>query len=260
MTSLPANLEPMLCRFFEGERGGIESLHTRGKNRGCLLRLPQEMSCGAVIKVWKIRNLKERLKSILQLSNGRREWRMHRFIYKSGIEVPAPLAFQRLTMSNGDLFELMAIEDLGETWCGLPYLKNLLEAGDVAGIANFENRLVQITAAFVKVHVLDVDHQLNNFVLDERGRLMRIDFECARRRPLCINAKRDVAEMLARLIASHIYAVQPEVNRSVAFAEQLFIKLGISPRVRRMVSTSVNEKLEKQNDRKGIAKTVALPI
>ncbi|KJS28612.1 MAG: hypothetical protein VR64_23825 [Desulfatitalea sp. BRH_c12] len=184
---------------------------------------------------------------------------MHQLIFKAGIEVPEPLAFQRLTMQSGQAYEIMTMEDLGETQKALPYLKQLINLGDTAGIAGLEDRLIEITAAFIKVHVLDVDHQLNNFVLDVRGRLMRIDFECAQHHAFRMS-KNELGEMLARLIASHVYAAQPEVYRSVRFAEGLFQRLGVDRPIRALVSASVNAKLEKQRDRKGVATTVVLPV
>lgn len=259
MMGLPSDLASSLRPFLQGKNSAADSLHKRSADRGDLLRLPFRNST-AVIKVWKIRNLKERLKSILHLSNGSKEWRMHRLIFKAGIEVPEPLAFHRLTVQTGQAYEVMAMEDLGAVQRGLPYMKKLLKTGDDIGISGLEEHLIEVTAAFIKAHFLDIDHQLNNFVVDARGRLMRIDFECARHNVLRITSKSELSEMLARLIASHVYAVQPEVFRSVYFAEHLFQKLDIDRPIRALVSASVNAKLEKQRNREGVATSVALPV
>jgi hypothetical protein len=259
MNDFPADFEPLVRAFLEGEKGTADLLRTRNDDRGGIVQLALKTGT-VIVKIWKLRGLKERLKSILHLSNGRREWRMHRIIFKAGIEVPEPLAFERLALQTGQVCEIMAMQDLGEVQCGLPYLKQLIKAGDTTGITALEDRLVQITEALIKCRVLDVDHQLNNFIVDARGRLMRIDFECASRHIFRITSKSEFGEMLARLIASHIYAVQPEVHRSIRFSEHLFQSLAVSRPIKAFVSASVNAKLAKQGDHKGVATRVALPV
>lgn len=233
--------------------------HTRSKDRGGVLRLPLEEGGSVIVKVWRIRNLKERIKSVAHLSNGWREWCLHRFIFKAGIQVPEPLAFHRLSVPYKGRYEIMAIEDLGEIEQGLPRLKKLLLAKDGSRVSSFEENLIDITATFIKLNIVDIDHQLNNFVVDQSNRLMRLDFECARRHRLGIIRKSTYIEMISRLLASHIYAVQPDVTRSELFAERLYKRLGLDHQFRAKVQTSVNKKLENQSRSSGTLTTVSLP-
>lgn len=236
-----------------------ETLHTRGNKRGGLLRLPLESGGSTVVKMWRIRNLKERIKSIIYRSNGWREWRMHRRIHQARIQVPEPFGFFRLKRPNGEKFEFLAIEDLGSTERGLPYLKRLIADNDESAVKSFENRLIEITLSLVGLGVVDIDHQLNNFLIDKSDRLLRIDFECARQYWPGVTPKREFAEMIARLLASHIYAVQPDMSRTKQFSERLYRQLNINHQIRARVQSSVNKKLDIQHRKMGVATTINLP-
>lgn len=261
MTSLPENIKDLLCRYL-GEEHVLPAgkvCHTRSKDRGGVLRLPLEDGGSVVVKVWRIRNVKERIKSAAYISNGWREWRMHRYIYRKGIRVPEPLFFSRLKVVTDEYYEVMGIEDLGETEQGLPYLKRLIAAEDESRITTFENSLVNITTEIVGLGIVDIDHQLNNFLIDKVQRLMRIDFECARRPLFGIVPREEFAEMIARLLTSHIYAVQPDVGLSKGFAKQLYNRLDIGHQVRSLVQSSVNKKLENQRIGEDVVSAVVLP-
>lgn len=263
MTTLPTNIESLIRRHLGDDLAQAESVafHTRGGNRGGVLRIPLESGGSVVVKVWRIQNLKERVKCAMHLSNGSREWRMHRLIHRAGVRVPEPLGFNSLNMADGGRYDVMAIEDLGETERGLPYFKRLILAGDESEIIAFEDRVIATTAEIVELGVVDIDHQLNNFLVDTAGRLLRIDFECARRPCLGVMPRGVFAEMVARLLASHVYAVQPDVCRTERFAERLYERLRINnPRVRALVRSSVEEKLESQHCRVSITSVVVLPV
>lgn len=238
---------------------GSEILHTRGDRRGGLLRIPLDSQESTVVKIWRIRNLKERIKSKVYFSNAWREWHMHQFIHQAGVQAPVPIDYFRLSLPKGDTFECMAIEDLGETERGLPYLKRLIANNDESKAKVFEKGLVDITLDLIKLGVLDIDHQLNNFLVDSNDRLVRIDFECARRYWMGFKPKGTFAEMIARLLASHVYAVQPNVSRTERFAERLYRRLDIDHRMQARVQCSVDEKLERQYRTMGIRMTVTLP-
>jgi hypothetical protein len=261
VTILSPEIKLSLQRYLEGDLGteGGEQIHTRCGNRGGLLRLSLKSGGSIVIKIWRFRNIKERIKFAVHLSNGRREWRMHRLLYNAGIPTPQPLWFHSLDVANGQIYEAMAIEDLGATERGLTRLKKLVVTEDENAVISLEDRLILITVKFIQLGVLDVDHQLNNFLVDADGHLFRIDFECARQRYLTTLRKQEYSEMIARLLASHIYAVQPDVIRSVYFAERLYNNLNFDHQLQIMVRKSVDSKLERQRRENGVVTVVKLP-
>ena len=261
MNTLPIGIEALVGSHLVSDQTpvGGDAIHPRGGDRGGLLRLPLESGETVVAKLWSVRNRKERIKVALRFSNGRREWRMHQFIHAAGVPVPVPLGFGQVRLSNGQLWEAIVIEDLGDTDRGLPHLKKLISARLENEIATFQDELINITTQLVRLGVVDIDHQLNNFVVNRKGRLLRIDFECARRTWNRNSVGRDYAEMIARLLASHVYAVQPDVQRTERFAEGLYSRLDPDPRIRALVSKSVNNKLEYQRLSAGVASIVTLP-
>lgn len=262
MTTIPRDIEDLLRRHLSAEFPADDGLvlHTRSKNRGGLLRLPLKNGGSIIVKIWLARNVRERIKSILHLSNGRREWKMHRFIHRAGILTPKPLWFRRLTLTSNESCEAMAIEDLGETESGLPHLKKLITTADEAGIVAFEDKLIVATERFIDRHIIDIDHQLNNFVVDAQGRLMRVDFECAKRYRLGLVPKPDYAQMIARLLASHIYAVQPDTKRTENFSARLYERLAVNSEYKKMIKEMVNKKMLLQQRKVGVATEISLPV
>lgn len=256
-----AEIKTILHRHLECATGsGVQIIHTRSRGRGGLIRLNIATGGTVIVKVWHTRTLKELFKSVAYLSNGRREWRMHRLIYQAGIDVPEPLAFYRLLMADGSWCEAMVLEDLGETENGMTHLKQLISAGDQSAVLAFENDLIVSTARLLDLHILDIDHRINNFVVDARGRLIRIDFECARRYPFHVMPQQEYVKMLARFITGFIHAVQPDVGRSVDFTARLYEKLGVNRRIKAMIKSTVNDNLIGQLERTGIDTKVMLPV
>lgn len=261
MKTMTSSAETIVRRYLEGiqqiEDGN--SIHIRSDQRGGLLRVPLESNSTVVIKFWRMRNLKERIKSTVHLSNGWREWSMHQYIHQEILQVPTPLEFFRITLSSGEHWEVMMIEDLGSTEQGLPYFKKLIKTGDESSIIEFEKGIIEITEQLVQLGVLDIDHQLNNFLVDRDLKIFRIDFECARKTRKWVLIQREYAEMIARLLASHVYAVQPDVQRTERFAELLYGKLKLDRKIRSMINERVKIKLKYQDYKMGITSLVTLP-
>jgi hypothetical protein len=254
-------VESSLHRFLEGDTTiDCDNLHTRSDQRGGLFRLPIEDGGTVVVKVWFIRNCKEWFKSIARLSNGWREWCMHRLLYKSGIVTPEPIAFFRLSTRKRGEAEAMIMEDIGPVTSSLSVLKKFISKGDEAEVISFENRLIDLTVDFVDLKIVDIDHQLNNLVVDDKERLLRVDLECAQKIPFFITPRKKYVKMLARFITGHIHAVQPDVSRSVHFTERLYEKLRVDHQAKVMINAQVRENLAYQLAYKGIETEVKLPL
>tara|TARA_R110002072_G_scaffold1983_1_gene16177 strand:- start:250 stop:714 length:465 start_codon:yes stop_codon:yes gene_type:complete len=154
----------------------------------------------------------------------------------------------------------MAIADLGETTRVLTHIKTLIHDGDEDAVSQCEQGLIDITLGLINMGVLDIDHQLNNFLVDSRGGLFRVDFECARLAGGLRTGRKRLVEMLARLLLSHAFAVQPDTDRTVAFAMRLYGALAIDGSTKAQIFESVKTKLEFQRMDSGINTEVALPL
>jgi hypothetical protein len=256
-----AIMKPAVLRFLqqylEGNTTG-EPVHARSKNRGGLFRLHLESGGNLVVKIWHLRNIKEKCKAAARISNGRREWLMHRLVYEAGIKVPEPLLFLCLTIADFGACELMGIEDIGVTESGVPYLKRLIAAGCEREIIHFEDCLIDITSRLLRLKILDVDNQLNNFLVDGNGRVFRIDFECARRRHLFKLHRVELATMLDRLLRSHLHATYPESERTSQFMTRVSGSLAISADVRQMTAAITSKELIRERSKTGIEYNVDL--
>jgi len=242
------------------ECGLCEILKGRNRDRGYLMRVT-DVAGGVesvIVKAWRVRNLKERAQAALRLSMARREWRAHQHLEGAGVPVPRLLDFFRVRCRDGRRFEAMIVQDLGRTTNGLVHLKELLAAGDEAAVRRFEDRVVDLTAQLLRAGVVDVDHQLRNIVLNGSEMPIRIDFECARRFSNGAPPANAYSGMIGRLVVSHAYACQPDLDRTERFAIRLAERLQPSREVLYGAAGWVSQALKRQRVQSGIASTVAL--
>ena len=260
MTMNDKNLECALHGFLDGRTPqNCQILKAQPDQRGGLLRVTLHNGGTIVAKVWRIRNLKDRFKSITHVSNGQREWGAHRLVYKAGIATPEPISFFHFSTKGGRKAEVMVVEDLGFTESSLFWLKQLITSGDEQEVESFEDKLIDITVRLVNLGLVDVDHQLNNLVVDKHGRLFRIDFECTKRCLLRFLCTRRLAKMTARFITGHIHAVQPDVDRSIRFTKRLYTKIHAVRGLKLKISKNVDKNLLYQRRKNGVDTRVTLP-
>lgn len=253
-------IEDRLRKHLDGQsESAVDTIHTRSNGRGGLSRIYLDNGKTVVVKLWYARNAKEKIKALVRLSNGCREWRMHRIIHQAGVDVPRPLAFHRFNMNDVEICEVMVLEDLGETENGMVHFKRLISQGNEAVIMAFEDLLIDKTIRLLNLHILDIDHQMNNFVVDKNKRLLRIDFECARRYPFHLKPRKLYVEMVARFITGHIHAVQPDVSRSVSFAERLYARLDLGKNIKYRISEAVKDNLAYQFEQSELDIKITLP-
>lgn len=228
-------------------------LHSRGRcGRGMLLRVRVNDDVSVIAKVWRVRNTKERFKRRIRISNACREWRAHRRVQQAGLVVPEPLAFFNVSVDARHDHEVMVVEDLGSITRGMVYLKTLIRQGDSQTVADFEQQVLDMTALLVRSRVMDVDHQLNNIVVNGTGRAVRIDLECARPWLLGRMPSEAYATMLARLVCSHVYASQPALEWSESFAQRLMACVRPPEHVLTRANERVERILARQREKKGV--------
>lgn len=255
------NIETVLSRFLAGDKSiACDRLHVRSDQRGGLYRLAREDGTTVVAKVWQIHNVRERFKSTVRISNGWREWCMQRIAYTSGIATPQPFAFFRFSTMSGDRVEALLMEDIGEVVSSMQVLKLLISNNNALEVASFEDRLISITTRFIDLKFIDIDHQLNNLVVDKKGRILRLDFECTKRRIFGFMKQNLLITMIARFITGHIHAVQPNVSRSVSFAERLFSALNLNCHQKAMIQGAVDANLHHQMFNNNVCTKVSLPL
>ncbi len=244
---------------------GCSVIHERSKDRGALLRVGSESPASAgsaesgslIVKFWLARNFGERCKQLAGLSNGRREWRSHRYLYAQGLALPEPMAYLNWSAGKARI-EAFAAEDLGPTTQALKLLKAAVRLDDAAEVARIEAAVIALTRTMVAAGVTDVDHQLRNIVLTPDGRMFRLDVECAKRWLLGRIPDAALGVMIGRLITSHAYACQPQLNWTEDFARRLASALSPSRSVLRYAQKEIDTLMARQQARQGIDSRLSL--
>ena len=243
-----------LERYLTGKDDtGVSSLYKRLGARGEVLRMMKDDGRSMIVKVTICKTVKSRIKNVLQISNSWREWRIHNKLYTLDIPVPEPLWFGDILLSDGTKYEVIVMEDLGKSEPVGHYLNALrLEQQDNL-IASTEDTVISLTEKIISLGFVDIDNHLRNFLISADGRMVRIDFEVAYRPMFLALAKKKYLQMMARLVESHVYAMQPETERTVAFVKKLCDEMKMDSKMQRVVEKQVNVRLAKQS--KGSGKT-----
>ena len=258
---LDPDAKKRLNQYLNGvQKPGFICLYKRLGGRGEVLRMLQGDGSSMIVKVWRYGTFYEQVKNTVRKSNGWREWRMHTQLYEHKIPVPRPLYFDNLTINRRDSCEIMMMEDLGITEPAGHYLNSLRLEKNESAITAIEDKVLGITENISNLGFIDIDNHLRNFLVTPTGRLVRIDFEVAHRPLIHLLSKKKYAYMMARLIESHVYAMQPEVDRTVIFAKKLYDRFNIDTKLRVNISVLVNERLANVLQNKKMIYSINLPM
>jgi hypothetical protein len=219
------------------------------------LHLPADDS--VIVKLWQRPGARGVLRRLTRTDPASREHHALERLHRSGIPVPLPLGISRIEIDGLPFTDAFFLQDLGPCQTALHHLQLLIRAGHERAVAGFLDEVVELTAAVVEARVIDTDHHLNNMVVTAEGRLVRLDTELARayRSP----PAGPYGEMLGRLVGSLVFAVQPEVERAIGFAESLTRRLEPGDAVLRAASAQVERMLAGQRRHRGLDTQVALP-
>lgn len=263
MRSLPTDILAVVKQFVDLQSVPEHVVILKHSKAGQLSKgvlLLNDTAYGAVIvKIWGRQVQKNRLLSLVGDSNARREWYCHRYAFEHKLAVPRPISFGAARCGHGQLVDVMVVQHLDSCTKALPFFKQILFAADETKIRDFEQRLIRTTVDLILAGITDVDHQLNNMLVSQSGEIYRIDFECARRHWFARFREQDLGQMLGRLICSHVYACQPELGRSHAFAQQLIQQLSPSLRSQAIAKETVGKLLERQRQKNGVDSVLVLP-
>jgi hypothetical protein len=175
-----------------------------------------------------------------------------RRLWDRRVAVARPIARFGIGPGDGRFSEVLVMEDLGAVRTAQECIKDAIAAGRLGEVERLEKDVIELTARIVDAGVLDSDHSVMNMVCKEEGRLCRLDFEVARVAPSASLRPGLLARMIARLVGTFVFSVQPDGERAARFASLLAGELGASKRVRRRAKCIVDEMLAKQRASRGI--------
>ena len=212
-----------------------------------------------IIKAWALRGVRMALRRITLTSPPLREARALQRLHRAGVRVPRYLGSCRIRLNSVPYTHALILEDIGECKDAVEHLKGLVLEREEADVWAFEEALIEQTHRILGAGYVDLDHGLINTVVPVSGEPVRLDLECAKRVSFPIVASRTCGTMLGRLICSHAFAVQPEVERTQDFACRLVQRLRLRTAVLRRAAECVRSMLAEQLAKTGIDTRVRLP-
>lgn len=174
-----------------------------------------------IVKLWDRQGLKDIVRGWCGVNGAQREWRAMSLLYERGVSVPRPVQCVPVSGDGVAHTDAIIIEDLGRCLRVGDELAGMIESRRFEEVIRIENGLIEITRDMIRAGVLDLDHSATNFVLTPEGRVVRLDLEFARCFGYVGLHTGLYGRMLGRLIGTFTFAVQPDLDRAVLFAQRL---------------------------------------
>jgi hypothetical protein len=204
------------------------------------------------MKFWERPGWRSVVRRATQTTPAWREWTA--LTRLAGAHVPAARPLARFSLANRDgrFSDVLVLEDLGVVCTALDALKDALIRDCQMEADSIDEQIIEITARLVTARVLDTDHSLVNCVQTEDGRVVRIDLEIARIVWAVAARPGLYAAMIARLVTSYVYAVQPELGRATIFGLRMAQHLNPPGSVLRRAKAIIDGNLERQRATVGV--------
>lgn len=252
-TSLPAAFR----QYIESCVGGtsLEGLCVtllRRRNDSVTLRLATSNQLTVILKCWRRSGLRGYVRLRTRTSPSWREWLALTRLSRDGVRVSRPLYRFSCPTTRDSFSECLVVEDLGVA----PTVQEVLHRASAEArqdeLDRMECLLIQMTHALLASSIVDPDHSVVNMLYRPDGYPYRIDFEVAQLSPSKFARGRLYAQMIARLVTSFVYSVQPDVPRARRFADNLADYLKPEPRVLRTAKLLIDTALDRQRIATGI--------
>jgi tRNA A-37 threonylcarbamoyl transferase component Bud32 len=200
-----------------------------------------------ILKYWQRKPMASLLRRISRTGCGIKEWKALCGMQKIGVEAPKPLYHEFVGNT-----EVLFMEDLGACLDVIEVLKAYVLSGNIQEFTRLEDGIIGIAGKMIRNGWLDPDCRLPNFALTPGNQLVRLDFELAYRVHTSAMLRQDCAVMIGTLVATHLFAMQPQTMRSLPFAERLLQSVAIPPGIAHASDRIVEQIIAKQKRLSGI--------
>ena len=231
----------------------------RSKRGKTIQRLTTSANGTIILKMWNRPGPRQTIRRLTRTSNALREYRALRLLRRHSLSVPTPLGYCRVRNPIVPYHEALFLEDLGPCVLASEHLEKLIREGSVSSVDDFEADIISITCGMVRAGIFDLDHSMNNIVVTSTGSVVRVDLERAKRYRLVKTQHQAYAQMLARLIGTYTFAVQPDTDRVRDFSARLVDALSPGQRVLRKTAGVLESMLEAQRHVRGVDTRLLLP-
>ncbi len=209
----------------------------------------------AIVKLWNRPGVAGMLRRLTGTGSMTREKQALERLAAAGLRVPKVLGFERLESAELPFTDALVLEDLGECVTALEHAKALSRLQKDAELARFLGQVVDLTVGMLEAGISDRDHSFNNVVATSGGDAARLDLEIAR----ADTSDRAIGDMLGRLLATLVFALQPDVEPVTRFASALRERISPSARALARARAKMEEMLAVQWRDRGIQTRVELP-
>jgi len=237
-------------RFAMGDRDGIMVLRERCDS--ATIRVAGVANESAILKFWDRSGWRAAVRRVTRTTPAWREWDALQWLYTRRVPVAKPLARFRLTEPLARFSDVLVIEDLGPVQTAHHRMKDALAGGDHGDADDIDEQMILLTAKMVESRVLDSDHSMMNCLCSRSGMILRVDLELARIAWSVRMRPKLFAAMIARLLTSYVYAVQPDLDRAVSFGDRLSRRLAVPGAVLRAAKSMIDTKLAHQKLTAGV--------
>jgi uncharacterized protein YjhX (UPF0386 family) len=204
-----------------------------------------------VVKLWRLRGGRDLARRACRRTKGTAEWRVGERMYAAGLRVPRPLAYVDLWGHGLGHHEAYVCEHLGPVRIVGRELHALAKEGRTERCRALSDRIAGYTCWMLSSGVIDLDHRVDNFVLDEAGVLYRIDLENAaiHRGPHPPAAR--LTRMLGGLIGSYAWKARPAPGMADRFTATVLGSCGVRGRAADAVIESAAREIAELHARTG---------
>ena len=211
-----------------------------------------------IVKLWARPGWKGMARRVLGQTAARYEFRNLRMMERLGVPAPRAFAYGRAGPNAHGYTDAMVMEDLGQIEVAGDYLKARVQAGDEAAVTHFEDEVIRMTGILARARIIDFDHSMVNIVVKDTDPI-RLDLEKARRVPWIGLRPGLYGKMIGQLLATYVFAVQPDMDRAARFAEKLFAEIRPAPGIVKLAQAHVDKQMKRQKDGRGIDMALVLP-
>lgn len=205
-----------------------------------------------IMKFWDRQGWRASLRRWTRTTPSWREWTAMQRLRTRRVPIPRPIARFNLGCRIGRFSEVLVIEDLGDVRTAHEELKEALIRGDENLACTIDDHVIALTTNFVGAGVIDPDHSVVNMLSTPDGDVHRIDLELARVAPATWCRPGLYSQMIARLVGSYVFTVQPDLKRASLFSTRIADELAPPRRILRLAKTMIDTTLERQRQCKGI--------
>lgn len=236
--------------------GSLRLTELKARPGNCrVVRVFSDDGGSVIVKMWNRPGLRGLLRRLSGTAPHQREASCLERLWDHGVTVPAPIGVMRVSEASLPYTDALVLQDLGECEIALDHVKALVRGDKQSELDLFLGRVVELTAGMVDAGVIDRDHSFLNIVAQPDGVPARLDLEIAES---SISAGA-FGEMLGRLVATLVFALQPDAKRAGPFVAALVKRIAPPPDVIDVAMATVTGMLEYQRRNGGPDTHIELP-